>query len=1506
MISNPKNITSSKFFFRNFKLINSSIFHFSFSRINSFIFPFSFSRLKFFIFHFSFSRINSFIFPFSFSSISPFSFIFFLLIFGAKEGAGQVSITNTNTITESFTGYLGTNTYPTNWDMQGTGTSYGFRGTTQTSGTSGGWYGNNNMSFLGSTNAKTGTATWQLLNNSGVSMTGFSLSFTGMLWKTGSAIPVVRVYYFVSSSATFPAIGTTGWTELTSCAFSDATTNISTGATLSSGSITLSVPNGQYLYLRWIHPGNSNSDNLGWDEINFTPSLDGVTPVVNINSANPAAPSISIERGSINNLLYFDTVRVATSAATLNNLLITPKGLFNTGDISNLKLWYQSSYPFDSTLATKLSTISNPTLNTGVNFSSLSKVFSIGNNYLFLTADVACAASLNSTIYIQAPIASDFTFASSVIPTVSNSNGGTCTIIEQVQVPNITSANISAGNTQLSLSWVSPVGCYDDIMIVATNAASVSATPSGDGTSYTANTSYGSGTLIGNSYCIYKGNTSPVSITNLTNDVTYNFVIFTRKGTEWSTGYPISGAPINAVDGDYRTRQSGNWSTTSTWDKLQGGVWVASSDYPNSTTASVFIQNPHTVSFDLSPRYVKNLFVKNGGKLYTGNFNSSGQNNKYVSVYGNIVCDGTIGNGLSYDDICFNIDGVNDTLSGSGDFSCSRIRKNATTNGSTSFVINRNVRLYSSTTCLYNAVAGQFNVLLRSATTMNCIGSGNIGIDGAFSSPTILPSLSNSYGTFTIDGTCILDSLLLFTNNDAPFDCNIIIGSTGVVNAFQVLAGASGVGSLTPASHVITIKSGGKLNITGTNGISPFSLSYNTYDLQQGDTVQYSANGNVNVETGLTYQNLLISGSGTKTANDTLKVNSNLYLDGTLSLSSTPTKDLYLGGNFIRSSLGAFTNNGRTVFFTGSNDASITASGGQNFYSLVLQKSSSSNKLSLIDSLSISKAITVNSGILDLANKNVTLLSNASTTASFGPLATNGSINYGTGRFIIERYIPAFRKWQLLAAPINELQTIKNAWQEGNAPRGNSRPGYGTWITTNVSADVANGFDTLSPGGPSMKYYNSATNNYNAVTSTNDSISKSNGRGYFLYVRGDRSCSTSNSTLASTILRTKGKLFIRDITLTLNTDSFACFGNPYPSVINFNSVTRSSNISNAFYIWDPQLGGAYGLGKFRVCSTDNFGDYNVTPFSGTSDLNTSYTSAGKNKFIQSGQAFFVYNPNRSSGQSITFSESSKDTGSRNVFRPQPSIVNMLRINLLAEEVVGTLSLLDGCLVDFSNTNSNRVDGNDLPSFSSSGSSVSLDNGGAHFIVEQRRNPIIIDSIKLFMSGLRQRTYKMEVDARKWSLNRLDAFLKDNYTATLTPISLGTTNLFDFIVDFKSGSYASDRFVIVFKKALPQHKSEQQTITEMAAQSDVSDNAMILFPNPLGKDRVLHIILSKALEGESKVRIVYGSGVVVLSQSLIIQGNQFKLNIPKDIAAGVYVVNVVTADGGIISKKIEIK
>ncbi|KAB1063678.1 T9SS type A sorting domain-containing protein [Salibacter halophilus] len=117
------------------------------------------------------------------------------------------------------------------------------------------------------------------------------------------------------------------------------------------------------------------------------------------------------------------------------------------------------------------------------------------------------------------------------------------------RVPCTTPTDISGefsfpGNQEVELYWENGL-CYDEILVVAKAGSSVTATPSGDGSSITANQTFGSGTDIGtNEYAVYKGSLNETTITGLTNNTTFYFKIFARKGTSWSSGVSLNETPI--------------------------------------------------------------------------------------------------------------------------------------------------------------------------------------------------------------------------------------------------------------------------------------------------------------------------------------------------------------------------------------------------------------------------------------------------------------------------------------------------------------------------------------------------------------------------------------------------------------------------------------------------------------------------------------------------------------------------------------------------------------------------------------------------------------------------------------------------------------------------------------------------------------------------------------------------------------------------------------------------
>lgn len=108
-----------------------------------------------------------------------------------------------------------------------------------------------------------------------------------------------------------------------------------------------------------------------------------------------------------------------------------------------------------------------------------------------------------------------------------------------IDMPEVTALAASIAGGQSALTWTrpTPLACYDEYLVVA-NQGAVVFTPSGDGTAYTANTVY----TVPNQV-VYKGTGAGVTVTGLTNGISYCYKVFVRRGTEWSDGVQVCQTP---------------------------------------------------------------------------------------------------------------------------------------------------------------------------------------------------------------------------------------------------------------------------------------------------------------------------------------------------------------------------------------------------------------------------------------------------------------------------------------------------------------------------------------------------------------------------------------------------------------------------------------------------------------------------------------------------------------------------------------------------------------------------------------------------------------------------------------------------------------------------------------------------------------------------------------------------------------------------------------------------
>jgi|GEM_PF-2268423 len=434
-------------------------------------------------------------------------------------------------------------------------------------------------------------------------------------------------------------------------------------------------------------------------------------------------------------------------------------------------------------------------------------------------------------------------------------------------------------------------------------------------------------------------------------------------------------------------------------------------------------------------------------------------------------------------------------------------------------------------------------------------------------------------------------------------------------------------------------------------------------------------------------------------------------------------------------------------------------------------------------------------------NGNLTLLSRASGTASIGDLTGGGqySGNSIDGQVTVERYIPNHPKsWQFLSVPTTG-QTINQAWQEGNAPMANSQPGYGTIVTGNMPNALSLGFDIATPvaSGPGLKTFNSNTGLWEGVAGTHQPILPN--QGYMLFVRGDRSVTAFNHAATATILRNTGTLVANGTQALpvhhVDAGKFVAVGNPFASAIDFNTIQKSGGLQDVFYVWDPKLTNSanspYGLGGYQTFIGPG-PNYTVIPGGGS--------FAGGNTNIESGMAFFV----RAEGTTgtLSFAETNKVTGSHLVTRQAARQFPQIRLNLFVNQGSNQV-MLDAALSQYDPSFSNTLDIMDARKLANQGSEqISILTGAERLVAERRSVLLPTDTIFYQLSGLRRQSYQFLVQATGLAGTGMMAFLEDSFTGQSTPVSLEGETTVNFTVDQQPGSFAANRFRLVFRPVGP--------------------------------------------------------------------------------------------------------
>lgn len=552
---------------------------------------------------------------------------------------------------------------------------------------------------------------------------------------------------------------------------------------------------------------------------------------------------------------------------------------------------------------------------------------------------------------------------------------------------------------------------------------------------------------------------------------------------------------------------------------------------------------------------------------------------------------------------------------------------------------------------------------------------------------------------------------------------------------------------------------------------------------------------------------------------NSLSVGTDLILNGTLTLSNTAGGDLNVGRSWSRGASGVFNQGNRVVTFNGSQNGTITASGGQTFSRVYLNKSQADQSITLIDSVNISNVLGFTRGTLDLANRNVTLLSTETITARVDTVKQVADVNVvysGTGAFVVQRYLPinttnSSRRWRLLTAPVSAINapSIQAAWQEGQQNTNrlspvNGQPGFGTTITRATTA--ANGFDQGSTNNSSI--FGLVNGIWTAPSSTN-AVSIRDFEAFMLFVRGDRSIVVSNQfvTPTPTTLRVKGRLNIGDVTKPLAPSGFQALGNPYASAITFNDVVFNgvsprTTAGRSFFIWDPKLDGSANVGGFVTATSLGNGRYAVTANASGYPTNNTFEGiieSGAGFLVQANGGTFRFVENAKWAASSTMGIASRPTGgpSTNASTDIQQLTVHLKIGQGAQS-----RLTDGVIALSKAGFRNDVDQDDARKmFSFSGMErISLWRDSVRLSIEWHDAVQDRDTFHLHTARLNRMGYELDVIDHNRKGTQV-AFLVDQYRQSRTAIPSMDTLRYPFDVNADAASSSEHRFHVVYRDAV---------------------------------------------------------------------------------------------------------
>ena len=354
--------------------------------------------------------------------------------------------------------------------------------------------------------------------------------------------------------------------------------------------------------------------------------------------------------------------------------------------------------------------------------------------------------------------------------------------------------------------------------------------------------------------------------------------------------------------------------------------------------------------------------------------------------------------------------------------------------------------LFSGTVSTFT-VNGSGGVTLGGNTTMGAlnltsgtltVGSTNtvtINSGGTVSRTSGALASSTGAGKFSFSGSGTVSGTVGF--NDVDIAGAVNFGTAATVNGTLTINAG---GWITPNAPLYGPNSLLKYN-TGNPANNPYGRGFewsttsgagypNDVQISNNTTIDYpNSSGSFTTNIGLARDLIIDAGSslymdyGSGAASGKLFVGRSVNIAGDLSLGDAIGGDIYVGGDWTRTS-GSFNANNRAVFFTGTTgNQTITNASGESFPFVLVDKAS--GDLVLNNNVTISGGLTLTNGLVDIGNNNVDLLS--STLAGGSP--TSYVRTSGTGECRRNLAVGATVLFPVGRSTYNPVELVKSGTQ---------------------------------------------------------------------------------------------------------------------------------------------------------------------------------------------------------------------------------------------------------------------------------------------------------------------------------------------------------------------------------------------------------------------------------------------------------------------------------------------